>query len=316
MKFNNQKKVVIITISYNVPEYTIKCINSILTSTYDDFTILLIDNASEQINISKLKANLPNDKRINLILQDKNIGYVGGVNKGLAEGSKYNPEYFMIMNNDTIIAPSAINNLVETCYQYNNKAIVTGKVYNYNTNIIQYVGDQLIDENYLKYKRIGSGELDSGQFDHISERDMIDDIFWLFPKKLYDDIGGYSEYFWFNGESADFALRAKNKDYKMVFTPDAKLWHKGSISIGGRIKNPIKSFWIIQSKILLRKKHLTNFYFARFILKVFYETNPPLESKGSFVLYQIDDDSEFLTMTRAENGGWRIDVPKEIPVGL
>ena len=39
--------------------------------------------------------------------------------------------------------------------------------------------------------------------------DHLDDIFWLVPVKLYLEIGGYSTYFWFNYEQADFALSAK-----------------------------------------------------------------------------------------------------------
>lgn len=52
------------------------------------------------------------------------------------------------------------------------------------------------------------------------------------------------------------------------------------------------------------------------VFKVFYETNPPLESKGGYILYQVGEDSDLLVMTRAEDGGWRIDVPREAPAGL
>jgi len=33
----------------------------------------------------------------------KNFGYVGGVNHGLKKGMENNADYFMIMNNDTIM---------------------------------------------------------------------------------------------------------------------------------------------------------------------------------------------------------------------
>ena len=44
------KKVVVITLNYNQNDYTIKCINSLLNSNYNNFNILLIDNGSTEEN--------------------------------------------------------------------------------------------------------------------------------------------------------------------------------------------------------------------------------------------------------------------------
>ncbi len=292
MEYIINPKVIIVTISYNTPNYTIKSIKSIFKSDYKNFKILLIDNASIEDNFNKLRKNLPKDERLILILQNKNLGYVNGVNFGLEESLKFKPDYFMIMNNDTLIDPKALGYLVDTCRKYKDKAIVMGKVYDYGTNIIQYIGDELIDKRFLKYNRIGAGESDSGQFDQISVRDMIDDIFWLFPKKLYDEIGGYSEYFWFNGESSDFALRAKKKGYKLVFTPDAKLWHKGSITIGGRDRNPAKAYWIMQSNLICRYLHVKRRYFIFYLYGKIYEILATLiKSLYIFVKFKKNDFS-------------------------
>ena len=96
-------RVIIITISYNTPEYTIKSIKSILKSDFKNFKIIFIDNASNLENVNNLRKNLPKDERLEIILKDKNLGYVNGVNLGLQEGLKFKPDYFMIMNNCKIM---------------------------------------------------------------------------------------------------------------------------------------------------------------------------------------------------------------------
>ena len=142
---------------------------------------------------------------------------------------------------------------------------MTGKVYHYDDpNRLQFIGSRYTNKKQLVRKSLGVDELDSGQYDKVEERDMIDDIFWLFSAKLYNKIGGYSTYFWFNSEQADFALRAKKENYKLIFTPKAKLWHKGSVSVGGRDANPRLAYWTIQSKLILKYLHLNRINFIRF----------------------------------------------------
>ena len=45
---------------------------------------------------------------------------------------------------------------------------------------------------------------------------------------------------------------AHEKGYKLLYTPDAKLWHKGSASIGGRNFNPVLAYWNMQSSLILK----------------------------------------------------------------
>lgn len=256
--------VIIITLNYDQNKYTLKCVESILNSVYDDFQVLLIDNGSTYENFEELKKNIALDSRLKLFRIKQNVGYVGGINYGLKEGVKLNPDYFLIMNNDTIIDENAIFELSKTCKHYNNKAIVTGKVYHYDApNMLQDIGYSYRNKKTLEFNRIGLDENDDGQYDKISERDILDDVFWLFSIDLYNQIGGYSPYFWFNSEQADFALRAKNKGFKLIFTPMAKLWHKGSITIGGRDENPKLAYWHMQSTLILRFLHLSKIEFAK-----------------------------------------------------
>jgi GT2 family glycosyltransferase len=254
--------VVLITLNYNQNNFTTKCIESILASDYKDFKILLVDNGSTSENYSKLGENLPVDDRLILYRVEKNKGYVGGINYGLIRGAELNPDYFLILNNDTILDKNAINELKYTCEKYKNKAIVSGKVYHYDEpNKLQDVGYTYKNKEALYFNRIGLNEEDNDQYDQIAERDMLDDVFWLFSAELYNKIGGYSPYFWFNAEQADFALRAKKEGYKLIYTPQAKLWHKGSVSIGGRERNPKLIYWHIQSTLIFRYIHLSKYQF-------------------------------------------------------
>jgi GT2 family glycosyltransferase len=265
-----EPKVVIITLNYNQNDYTITCVESILKSDYPNFQLLLVENGSTEENQQEIVKRLPDDERILFRQLNPNRGYVGGVNYGLEEGSKLDADYFLIMNNDTIIDPTAISELVKTSIKHNDHCIVSGKVYHYDDpKRLQYIGSRLKNPRKLEFERIASNDIDEGQYDQEVERDLLDDIFWLVPKRLYDEIGGYSKYFWFNGESADYALNAKEKNYKLIYAPSARLWHKGSISIGGRNSNPRLVYWHIQSILILKYLHLKRGDFIGYYFHVF-----------------------------------------------
>jgi len=263
-----EELVVVVLLNYNQNEYTINCIKSLIKSDYKNFKILLIDNGSTHDNVKELEMDLPNCERLIFKKLIKNIGYPAGSNYGFKEALKLNPKYFLIMNNDTIIDKYAIMELVKTCEDYNNKARVTGKVYHYNKpNVLQIIGNKFLNKSMLLYETMGADELDIGQYDRVKEREMIDDIFVLQPAELYKKIGGYSTYFWMNGVEKDLSLRAIKQKFKLVYTPHAKLWHKGSVSLGGRDMNPKIAFWHMQSKLILRFLHLNKLNFLIFYFK-------------------------------------------------
>jgi len=260
--------VVVLVINYNQHEYTLSCINSILASNYENFKVILIDNGSSKEDIDKLVDHLPESKDLIFKKINPNIGMVGAFNFGFNEGVKLAPKYFMVINNDAVIDKEGINELVITCKENNNKAVVTGKVYHYDApEMLQFVGYKCINKNYLSHKGLGMDEPDNGQYDKVEERDLIDDIFGLYPVELYNKIGAYSPYFWLNSCQADLALRAKEAGYKLMYTPKAKLWHKGSVSIGGREMNPKLAYMTIQGSLILRYLHLKPIYFISYYFK-------------------------------------------------
>lgn len=247
MNLSKQPKVAVITLNYNQIDYTVGCVKSLLKSDYSNFEIILIDNGSSEENFKILKNRLPKDLRLNLPRLERNLGYVGGINFGLEKANETNCEYFLIMNNDTLIDENAIKELVFTSEKHNNNAIVSGKVYNYDEkDTLQYIGQDFDPANMLNQRSHVKNrrEKDIGQYDQEMELGMTDDIMWMIPRKVYEEIGLYSDYFFLYGEQNDYALRAIKKGFKLIYTPKAKLWHKGGITTtDGNKKSPRIYYW-------------------------------------------------------------------------
>lgn len=256
-----QSKVFVVVVNFNQDQYTVDCINSLLESDYENFQICLIDNGSRDDVRQKLEENLPESDKLLFHPLPENLGYVGGINYGLKEGHKASVDYFLIMNNDTLIANQSITELVDCAKRHNDLAIVSGKVYNYGENdSLQYVGQAKDPNNGLNQVSLvkGKREKDVGQYEKEMEMGMLDDIFWLFHKDLYTKNGGYSEYFFLYGEQNDYAFRALKSGYKLIYTPKASLWHKGGVSTcGGDKASPRIEYWTTMATLKLAVLHLS-----------------------------------------------------------
>ena len=260
---NPEPKVVVVTLNYNQNDYTLDCVNSLLKSDYPNLEIVLVDNGSTAENFISLKESLPRDNRLKIYRLSKNLGYVGGINYGMESADKLSADYQLIMNNDTLIAVDAIKELVFTSEKYKGKAIVSGKVYNYDEkDTLQYIGQHFDPDNmlnqvsYIKNLR----EKDTGQYDREIEMGMSDDIFWMLSKELFKKVGFYSDYFFLYGEQNDYGYRALKKGYKFIYTHKAKLWHKGGATTadgGGKLLKSAKiEYWVTMATLKLSELHL------------------------------------------------------------
>lgn len=92
---------------------TMECINSIKKLS-DDKKIIVIDNNSltnEKVNYLKKEVD-------DLILMDDNLGFAKANNKGIKYSKeKYNPDYFVILNNDIIISDSDFIKKIKNDYK-------------------------------------------------------------------------------------------------------------------------------------------------------------------------------------------------------
>lgn len=141
-----EEKIDILLTTYNTPiEYLQKQIDSILNQTYSKFKLIISDDCSSEEEIKRiLEEYQKKDKRIEVYLQERNLGY----NKNfefLLKQSK--AEYIMFADHDDIWYPEKIEKSLKVI---KNKKV--DLVY-CNANQINEK-DKIIRENYFKYKNV------------------------------------------------------------------------------------------------------------------------------------------------------------------
>ncbi|HSJ68094.1 MAG TPA: glycosyltransferase family 2 protein [Anditalea sp.] len=104
----DQKLVTVLMPAYNVGKFLRESIDSILSQTYPDFNFLIINDGStdntEDIILSY------DDPRINYIKNEKNIGYIASLNKGI---DLISSKYIVRMDSDDIALSHRLEKQVE-----------------------------------------------------------------------------------------------------------------------------------------------------------------------------------------------------------
>lgn len=221
-------KVSIILVNYNGDEDTIACVDSLQEVDYDNYEVVVVDNASK--NQNTIRSKLPAD--IVFIKSDKNLGFSGGNNLGIDYAMRHNADYVILLNNDTIVDKSFIKNLVESAKKHTNAGIFTGKILYYSEpDRVWYAGG---------YMNLNKARI---HHCHIRERDTFDDYerevsfatgcLVMIPKTVIEKIGVLNDTFFMYSEDAEYCARVQKSGYKIWYVPTAKIYHKISASSGG-----------------------------------------------------------------------------------
>jgi len=88
-------RVVAVALNYQHPGDTLRCVQSLGSSDYDNLQILVVDNGSDDAVVSQLRQEL--DPTVTLIESTENLGYGGGGNNiGLAKAVDAGAEFVWV----------------------------------------------------------------------------------------------------------------------------------------------------------------------------------------------------------------------------
>lgn len=108
-----------VILHYLTTEDTLECVNSILNNIfYSDYSIVIVDNGSENDSLSILKMNFGSVNNVHIIESKKNLGFAKGNNIGYQFAKKnLNAESIIMINNDTIIEQENFLSQIDDIYE-------------------------------------------------------------------------------------------------------------------------------------------------------------------------------------------------------
>ena len=232
-------KVSVIIVNYNGKALLEKCLESLSKVNYENFEIIVVDNNSTDGSIELVTKNYTS-----IILLKLNS------NKGFAEpnniGAKIaNGKYLLFLNNDTIVTPNFISEMVQVIENDKKIAICQS---------LLLKPDESVDSSGDFIDHLGVVYNSTKKTDEIREISSARGASMLIRKDVFDILEGFDEKFYVSFEDVDLGWRTWMIGYKVILTPKSVVYHVGGQTI--KTKKPEIAFHGFKNQLAMK---ITNF---------------------------------------------------------
>lgn len=232
--------VAIVILHYKQEDDTLECLYSFKKNTHADQRIYLVANSYNKKFHDSLRVKYPG---VIFIVNRENLGFAQGINVGIKRALEDGCSFFLIVNNDTIAGPSLVSKLVGFAKKNPSVGLVSPKIYfapgfeyhakRYDKDekgkVIWYGGGRIDWSNVYASHR-GVDEVDHGRYDSTIDTDFATGCCTLVRRDLIEKIGLMDERYFLYFEDADYSMRAKRAGFRVVYFPQAHMWHKNASS--------------------------------------------------------------------------------------
>lgn len=249
-----EPSVAVVILNWNGKNLLAQFLPSVLESDYPNLQVIVGDNASSDDSIKFLKENFP---KVTIIQNDQNYGFAGGYNQVLA---KVEADYFVLLNSDVEVPKNWIKPVIDLMQSDEKIAVAQPKIkWQIQKNQFEYAGAAggFMDKYAYPFCRgriFDTVEQDVNQYNATSE------IFWasgasLFIKRnAWQEVGGLDADLFAHMEEIDLCWRLKNIGYRIVYCPDAEIYHVGGGTLDAT--NPFKTYLNFRNNLIIMQKNL------------------------------------------------------------
>jgi GT2 family glycosyltransferase len=290
-------------LNWNGRHFLQQFLPSVMTSTWPNKEVVVIDNASTDDSVKYLQENFPGVK---VIQNAFNFGYTKGYNEGLKQ---LQGDYFILLNSDVEVVPGWIEPVMQLMEADRQIAVCQPKLLQFKQrDHFEYAGAAGGWLDYLGYpfakgRVFDVCEKDEGQYDQAAP------IFWasgaaMFVRaSVYRELGGLDEYFFAHQEEIDLCWRAQLAGYKVYTCPQSVVYHVG----GGTLPkgNSRKVYLNFRNNLVMMAKNMRPGEAVwkitlRFVLDAVSAVKSLLAGEGTYFIAVIRAHVRFIKWLFAE----------------
>jgi len=254
----------IIIVNYNTFSLTCACVHSLYRHINDvDFEIILVDNASRDVNPREFLAAFPD---IKLVVNDKNLGFAGGNNSGLPFATG---DFVLLLNSDTELLEPGIKKCIDYLKENEKVGALSCKLLfpsgqvQHCANDFPSIRNELVELFRLNKLFASAFDLNGFYFNHLTLKkvDWVWGTFFLMPHSLLDIFPNRKlpDDFFMYYEDAQWCYLIRKAGYEIFYFPDYEVLHHLSASSSESAIARLKMEAVIKNErqFLLKEKSKT-----------------------------------------------------------
>ena len=246
--------VAIVILNYNGGQLMRDCAESFLQLNFDDYGIIVVDNASRDGSADGLELL---DNKITVIRSEQNLGYTGGNNLGIAAALEEGYDYVLLVNNDTLVHNhDFLSQLVAFSEATPDAGIVGPKVFFRTTQEVQNTicATPFFIQSLLKWPQQKlRPEAPNRANDQLKEVDVLNGVCILLCSRMLRKTGLLDPLIFMYREDTDIAIRARRAGWKSYYLPYESIVHLQKST--GYDYNSMVNFLLKRNAVYVLNKH-------------------------------------------------------------
>lgn len=213
------------------------CLTSLRQQTYQNFEIIIVDNASEDGSQAYIRHQFP---EVNLIELDQNYGFTGACNKGYTAATG---DIIILLNNDTETSPSWLSEIVSAFGRHPQAGSVIGKIRLFHERDKLHTAGDYYRLDGRPGNR-GVWQEDCGQYDQEERVFSGCGAAVAYRRTALEQTGFLDDDFYFSCEDVDLGWRLNLAGWQVIYIPTALIYHKVKAS-----SSPISSYYDSRNRL-------------------------------------------------------------------
>lgn len=271
-------------------------LRSLSEQTYQDFSVLVIDNGSTDDPQRFIREQYP---QVTLLRNARNLGFSGAHNQGIRYAlerwlpESYDDRFILVTNPDLIFSPTCLEKLMAAVNAHPSVGTFGPKLRRafgenqHDEALQETIKSDLIDTTGLRAKKNrtfvdrGAGEMDQGQYDEVVDVFGVSGALALYRARALQDVRFEDEFFdhdfFAYKEDVDLAWRLQHAGWDARFVPEAMAFHyrgmygKEKMGLFERMRNrrrksKLRSYYSNRNHwlLLIKNERFVNALFSSF----------------------------------------------------
>lgn len=231
---------------FNNFETTFACLAHIHKNTLGvSYELILADDASTD-DLTTLSQPI---QGMRVLQSDQNLGFLGNCNRAAEQARG---DFLLFLNNDAYVQPGWLKSLLEVIENDPTVGIVGPKFLAMNGLISEAGGIVWNDGSAWNYGR--NGAAGRPEYNYRKEVDFMSGACLLIRKPLWDSLGGFDDrYSPAYYEDVDIAFSARQQGFRVVYQPEAEVYHDEGSSSGTDLNSGVKQNQVKNQQVFFQK---------------------------------------------------------------
>lgn len=249
---NSHPTVSIVVLTWNQRDLTLDCLASLADLDYPAgrLQVIVVDNGSADGTAQAIRDHYPS---VTVLENDENLGFAEGNNVGIRHALQGPADYVMLLNNDTVVDPSVLNELLAVTEPDTTVGIVGPKILYFDQPGVIWCAGNQVGWRRGEVIRLQAEQPDKGLNELPQEVDYVTGCAICLRRQVIEQVGLIDSRFFIYYEETDLCMRARAAGWRILYVPRARLWHKVSAAMGST--SPATAYYMTRNVLLFLAKN-------------------------------------------------------------